>query len=160
VAASPSHFWSTLLHAVYFAYTSSSLPRDPPGRKQRTGARSSWWPFLFHLCFLLLPRAPITIPRPTGPFVENWAAALVYATLARGCSYGAAFPSSHVAATVAATIGTWLGSRVAGTLLIIPTLLLTVGVVYCQMHYAVDTLAGLLVPLPITALILRARTTR
>jgi hypothetical protein len=29
--------------------------------------------------------------------------------------------------------------------LAIPTLLLTVGVVYCQMHYGVDALAGLMV---------------
>ena len=28
-------------------------------------------------------------------------------------------------------------------MLLVPTVLLTVGVVYCQMHYAVDALAGL-----------------
>ncbi len=37
------------------------------------------------------------------------------------------------------------GSRRLGLLLILPTILLTVGVVYCQMHYAVDAVAGLAV---------------
>lgn len=166
---SPSQFWSTLLHAVYFAYyfivpfpAILFLWQKRPDRA-RTAVTIVVATFLFcYLCFLLLPVAGpyYEFPRPTGAFVDNWAAGLVYATLARGSSYGAAFPSSHVAATVAATIGTWLGSRVGGALLLIPTLLLTVGVVYCQMHYAVDAVAGLLVPLPITALILRARAAR
>ena len=69
-------------------------------------------------------------------------ARLVYATLAQGSSYGAAFPSSHVAAAVAATLAAYAGSRRLGLLLTIPTLLLAVGVVYCQMHYAIDALTG------------------
>jgi hypothetical protein len=38
-----------------------------------------------------------------------------------------------------------LGSRRLGLCLLAPTILLTVGVVYCQMHYGVDALAGLAV---------------
>ena len=34
-------------------------------------------------------------------------------------------------------------SRLLGSALAVPTVLLTVGVVYCQMHYGVDALAGL-----------------
>ena len=41
-------------------------------------------------------------------------------------------------------------------MLVIPTLLLTVGVVYCQMHYAVDAATGLLVPIPIALLMRRS----
>jgi membrane-associated phospholipid phosphatase len=67
----------------------------------------------------------------------------VYATLASGSSYGAAFPSYHVAATVTAAIASYRGSRRLGLLLVVPTVLLTVGVVYCQMHYGVDAVAGL-----------------
>jgi hypothetical protein len=52
-----------------------------------------------------------------------------------------------VAATIAATLATWHGSRRVGLLLLVPTALLTVGVVYCQMHYAIDALAGLILPL-------------
>jgi membrane-associated phospholipid phosphatase len=36
-------------------------------------------------------------------------------------------------------------SRRLGLVLLIPTALLSVGVVYCQMHYGVDALGGLLV---------------
>jgi membrane-associated phospholipid phosphatase len=36
-------------------------------------------------------------------------------------------------------------SRRLGLVLLIPTGLLTIGVVYCQMHYGVDALAGLAV---------------
>jgi membrane-associated phospholipid phosphatase len=45
---------------------------------------------------------------------------------------------------VAASIGAWYGSRRLGLILAIPTTLLVVGVVYCQMHYVVDSLAGVL----------------
>jgi hypothetical protein len=159
----PSAFWSTTLHAVYFAYyfivpfpAVFFLSRGEPDRA-RTAVTIVVATFLVcYLCFLFVPVAGpyYEFPRPTGPFVDNWAARLVYTTLAQGSSYGAAFPSSHVAATVAATVGTWLGSRRAGVLLLVPTLLLTVGVVYCQMHYAVDALAGLVVPAPVAALVL------
>jgi membrane-associated phospholipid phosphatase len=157
--SSPSAFWSVTLHAVYFAYyfivpfpIVVFLWRGEIGRA-RTAAAIVVATFLAHyLCFLLLPVAGpyYEFPRPTGEFVDNWAARLVYAILSGGSSYGAAFPSSHVAATFAASIATWLGDRRLGMLLLIPTLLMTVGVVYCQMHYAVDALAGLLVAIPIS----------
>jgi hypothetical protein len=161
--SAPSAFWSTVFHAVYFVYyfivpfpmIYFLLRREP--EKARTAVTVIVATFLTcYACFLVVPVAGpyYEFPKPTGPFVDNWAARLVYATLARGSSYGAAFPSSHVAATLAATIGTWLGSRRMGLVLVIPTLLLTIGVVYCQMHYAVDALAGLLVPIPIAWLVL------
>jgi membrane-associated phospholipid phosphatase len=67
----------------------------------------------------------------------------VYDALSQGSSFGAAFPSSHVAGTVAALLASWQSSRRLGLLLLVPTGLLLVAVVYCQMHYAVDALAGL-----------------
>ncbi|MCL4865144.1 MAG: phosphatase PAP2 family protein, partial [Gemmatimonadales bacterium] len=72
-------------------------------------------------------------------------ARLVYGTLSTGSSYGAAFPSSHVAAAVVALGMTWRGSRRAGQTLLGPVVLLVVSVVYCQMHFAVDAVAGLVV---------------
>ena len=156
--SSPSNFWSTLLHANYFAYylivpfpPLFFLARGEADRARRAVALMVATFLCCYVVFLLFPVAGpyYEFPRPTGAFVDNWAARLVYATLSQGSSYGAAFPSSHVAATVAATIATWQGSRKAGLILVIPTLLLTVGVVYCQMHYAVDALTGLLVPVPI-----------
>ena len=155
---SPSTFWSTVLHATYFSYY-FIVPLPVllflwQGRRAlaRSAATLIVATFLLHyLVFLLLPVAGpyYEFPRPTGPFVENWAARLVYDVLEGGSSYGAAFPSSHVAATFAATIAAWRGNRRLGMALLIPTGMMAVGVVYTQMHYAVDAMAGLLVPLPV-----------
>jgi membrane-associated phospholipid phosphatase len=62
-----------------------------------------------------------------------------------------------VAASVAAALAATMGSRRLGALLLLPTVLLTVGVVYCQMHYAVDALAGLLIGAVITVAVSRWR---
>lgn len=161
---SPSHFWSTLLHATYFAYylivpfpaVYFLLRRENDRARLAVSVVVATFLFCYGF-FLVMPVAGpyYEFPRPQGAFVDNWAARLVYQVLSQGSSYGAAFPSSHVAATAAATIATWSGSRPLGLVLLLPTLLLTVGVVYCQMHYAVDALAGLLVPVPIAMLIYR-----
>jgi membrane-associated phospholipid phosphatase len=45
-------------------------------------------------------------------------------------------------------------------LLLGPTLLMTVGVVYCQMHYGVDALAGLMVGLMVTYAVGKVRSDR
>ena len=156
--ASPSRFWSTLLHASYFAYylivPFPALFFLFRGQAQRARQAVELVVATFLLCYAVFLLFPVAGPyyefsRPTGVFVDNWAARLVYATLDRGSSFGAAFPSSHVAATFASTIVTWQGSRKAGLILVIPTLLLTVAVVYCQMHYVVDAVTGLLLPVPI-----------
>lgn len=162
---SPSAAWSTVLHATYFSYY-FIVPLPVllflwQGRRElaRSAATLIVATFLLHyLVFLLLPVAGpyYEFPRPTGPFVDNWAARLVYDVLEGGSSYGAAFPSSHVAATFAATIAAWRGNRRLGMVLLIPTGMMAVGVVYTQMHYAVDALAGLLVPLPVAWAVARA----
>jgi membrane-associated phospholipid phosphatase len=154
----PSRFWSTVLHATYFSYyfivpfpALYFLSRREP-HHARTAVSMVVATFLVcYVVFLLLPVAGpyYEFPRPDGDFTDNWAARLVYRTLSVGSSYGAAFPSSHVAAMGAATIATWLGSPRLGLALLVPTVLLTIGVVYCQMHYAVDALAGILLPAPI-----------
>lgn len=164
--ASPSRFWSTVLHAAYFSYyviipfpLLYFLARKQPERARTAVALIVATFLVCYVCFLLFPVAGpyYEFSRPTGPFVDNWAARLVYATLAKGSSYGAAFPSSHVGAAVAAVIGTWLGSRSVGAALLIPTVLLTVGAVYCQMHYAVDVMAGLVVPIGVAGAVMAAQ---
>lgn len=163
--ASPSRFWSAVLHAVYLTYyLIVPLPlvmylRRGDLRRARTTVTILLAVFLAHyICFLLFPVAGpyYEFPRPEGPFVDNWAARLVYGILSGGSSYGAAFPSSHVAATFAATLATGLGSRRLGAFLLLPTGLMAIGVVYTQMHYAVDALAGLAVAPPIVWLVVRA----
>jgi len=152
--AAPSAFWSTVLHGAYFSYYFIvSIPAFYfLWRGDLVAARRFVLAVMttFVICYLVFMFFPVAgpyyvFPRPAAWFVANPAARLVYDTLAEGSSYGAAFPSSHVAASVAAVITAGMGSRRLGLALLLPALLLTVGVVYCQMHYAVDALAGLVV---------------
>jgi membrane-associated phospholipid phosphatase len=152
--AMPSRAWSTVLHGAYFSYY---LIVTVPAlvflrRRQTSELRNFVFTVMatFVLCYLAFVFFPVAGPyyvfaRPAGWFTDNLPARLVYATLAAGSSYGAAFPSSHVAAAVAATLSAFRGSRTLGWALVVPTLLLSVGVVYCQMHYAVDAIAGAVV---------------
>lgn len=162
--AAPSTFWSTLLHGVYFSYyvivPLPVLVFLAQGRQVAVERYLDGVIATFLLCYVTYMLVPVAGPyyefaRPTGEFVANGAAQLVYATLAKGSAFGAAFPSSHVAATVAATVGAWLGSRRLGMLLAVPTALLAVGVVYCQMHYVVDSVAGVALGVAVPLLMLR-----
>jgi membrane-associated phospholipid phosphatase len=149
--AMPSRVWSTVLHAAYFSYY---LIVTVPAliflrRRQTSELRSFVFTVMatFVLCYLTFVFFPVAgpyylFPRPSAWFTDNLPARLVYATLAAGSSYGAAFPSSHVAAAVAATLSAHRGNRALGWALVVPTVLLSVGVVYCQMHYGVDAVAG------------------
>ncbi len=149
--AAPSRFWSTVLHGAYFAYY--PIVATPPlvflHRGDFGAARRAvcWTVTTYLLCYVGFLAFPVAgpyyeFPRPSGPFVDNIMARLVYGTLAQGSSYGAAFPSSHVAAALAATAAALVGSRRLGLFLALPTTLLLIGVVYCQMHYAIDAVAG------------------
>jgi membrane-associated phospholipid phosphatase len=147
----PSVFWSTVFHGAYFAYYAiivlpviALLATERPEAARRS---VTWLLVTYLICyvaFLLFPVAGpyYEFPRPAPWFLDNIPARLVYRTLDQGSAYGAAFPSSHVAATLVATATTFLGSRRLGWILLVPAVLLAIGVVYCQMHYAVDALAG------------------
>ena len=155
----PSAFWSTALHAVYLTYY--PLVAIPALVLMLRPARGGMRRFLqaviptFLACYLFFVFLPVAGPyyvfeHPTGAFVANLPARLAYAVLSGGSSYGAAFPSSHVAATIAA----WLSARRDAPRLarvMLPfVLLMPVATVYCQMHYALDAvfgvIFGLLVP--------------
>jgi membrane-associated phospholipid phosphatase len=149
--SSPSAFWSTVLHAIYFAYypivSAPALVFLISGRIDAVRRAVLWLISAYLICYVVFVLFPVAgpyyeFPRPAPWFLDNWAARLVYATLAGGSAFGAAFPSSHVAATWTAVAAALAGSRLFGAILSVPAALLTVGVVYCQMHYAVDALAG------------------
>src|SRR5574340_210299 len=154
--AHPSGFWSLVLHGAYLSYYAIVLaPAVWFALRRREAALRHFVLVVMtafiacYVCFLVFPVAGpyYEFPRPSGAFVDNVTARLVYGALARGSAWGAAFPSSHVAATAAATVCAWRGSRTLGIVLVIPATLLAVAVVYCQMHYAVDAIAGLAVGL-------------
>ena len=162
--AMPSRFWSAVLHAAYLSYY---LIVVAPAfyfawRRNIVALRHFILVVMttFVGCYLVFIFFPVAGPyyvfaRPDPWFVDNLFARAVYDTLATGSSYGAAFPSSHVAAAVAATLSAGRGSRRLGAALAIPTALLTVAVVYCQMHYGVDAIAGLLTGAGMVALVER-----
>jgi membrane-associated phospholipid phosphatase len=104
----------------------------------------------FVLCYVVFVLFPVAGPNyafehPTGAVREVWSARLVYGVLAGGSSFGAAFPSSHVAAAGVAILALWREAPRAAAALVVPAVLLVIGTVYCQMHYGVDVLGGLLV---------------
>jgi membrane-associated phospholipid phosphatase len=150
----PSQFWSTLLHSVYGSYYFIVaagpiwfLARGEQGNLRRAVAAIS---ATYGICFVIFLLYPVAgpnyeFPKPSAEFLNNPAAHLVYALLQRGSSYGAAFPSSHVAAALVAAFVTWLGARKLGLILAVPSVLLVVAVVYTQMHYAMDSLAAVVV---------------
>ena len=163
----PSRFWSAVLHAAYFAYYFIILAPALYFAVRRELEALSHFVLVvmtvFVLCYLAFLFFPVagpyyTFPRPPAWFTDNLPARVVYSTLASGSSYGAAFPSSHVAASVAAALAAYRGSRALGLALALPTILLTVGVVYCQMHYGVDAVAGLLVGAGVAWALRRVRT--
>jgi len=150
--AAPSRFWSTVFHAAYLSYyliiSAPALYFAWRGDLQAVRRFVLIVIATFVICYLIFIFFPVAGPyyefrRPAAWFTDNLPARLTYEALAGGSSYGAAFPSSHVAAAVAATLAAARSSPRLGLLLVIPTLLLTIGVVYCQMHYGVDALAGL-----------------
>jgi membrane-associated phospholipid phosphatase len=150
----PSRFWSTVLHAAYLSYY--FIVAAPALYFAWRGDLAAVRRFVlvvmatFIVCYLVFLFFPVAgpyyqFPRPAAWFTDNLPARLAYQALASGSSYGAAFPSSHVAAALAATLAASRLSWRLGLMLALPTVLLTVGVVYCQMHYGVDALAGLAV---------------
>lgn len=167
--AMPSRLWSSVLHAAYLSYY---LVVVAPAfyfvwRRDLDALRHFVLVVMttFVVCYLAFIFFPVAgpyyvFPRPDAWFTDNIFARMVYNTLATGSSYGAAFPSSHVAATVAAALSAARGSRELAWALALPTVLLTVAVVYCQMHYGVDALAGLLVGAVVAAGVDRMREKR
>jgi membrane-associated phospholipid phosphatase len=101
----------------------------------------------FYICYAAFLLFPVAGPRYLFPPAANAArdAAIARFTqrlLDDGAAWGTAFPSSHVAVALAAagvTVREW---RPLGMILLAAALLLTLGTVFGQFHYAVDAVAG------------------
>jgi len=152
IRSAPSVFWSGLLHLAYLGYYPIIVvgPVMLIALGRRTDARRVLLATMvaFVACYVVFALFPVAGPNyafdhPVGEVREVWSAQLVYSLLASGSAFGTAFPSSHVAATVAATLALWYVYRPLGLAVVIPTILLVISTVYCQMHYAIDAAAGL-----------------
>ena len=101
----------------------------------------------FFACYLIFMVFPVAGPRYEfarieGPISEGAFYGLVHTILESGSSKGAAFPSSHIAASLAAVLGAAREDARWFWLLIIPEIALALGTVYGRFHYAIDALAG------------------
>lgn len=102
----------------------------------------------FFACYAIFLLFPVAGPPYFWAWAEGpaWNGPLVTAVrnlINGGDSWGSAFPSSHVAGSVVALIFAFRGWRPLGWILLIPVLGIFGAVVYLQIHYGVDALAGL-----------------
>ncbi len=154
IRESPNVVLSWVLHSCYLAYY-PILYAAPLGlwmSGRRDASRHTIFAVMatFYLCYIVFLFFPVAGPRYAFDGAHNAATQVGPARFAawlldRGDSWGAAFPSSHVAASVVAT-GMALRYRwVLGLVLLPFTIGLILAVVYGQFHYAVDALTGLMV---------------
>ncbi len=153
MAAAPAPWLSWLLHAGYLAYypvvVGTPLTLVLSGR--RAGARRALTAMMaaFYVCYVIELVFPVAGPRYAFPAADaaahTAAARLAHGVLDVFAAWGTAFPSAHVAVCVAATFAALREWRALGAVLAVASVLLTLGTVYGQFHYVVDTLAGVAV---------------
>ncbi|MGH7530122.1 MAG: phosphatase PAP2 family protein [Gemmatimonadales bacterium] len=148
--ANPALSW--LLHGCYLAYYAilyaSPLGLWMVGRRDASRHTILAVMLTFYLCYVAFLFFPVAGPRYAFDAAQNAATDVAPARFAswlldHGDSWGAAFPSSHVAASVVATGMALRYWRALGLVLLPFTAGLILAVVYGQFHYAVDALAGL-----------------
>jgi len=156
----PNAAFSWIMHACYLAYY-AILYASPLGlwiSGRRDAARRTIFAVMvtFYLCYVVFLFFPVAGPRYAFDLAHNaateiWPARVTQWLLDRGDSWGAAFPSSHVAAAVVAAICALRYWRPLGLALVPFTVGLVLSVVYGQFHYAVDAVAGLFVAFAVLA---------
>lgn len=162
----PYPWLSAVLHLCYLSYY-ALIVAAPLGfwfTRRRGEAREAIFAIslCFFVCYAIFLVFPVAGPPYFWSYADNpatriWPARLVHHVIAVGDAYGSAFPSSHVAVAVTATFFAFRGSRVLGWILLGPTVGIFFAVVYCQIHYGVDALAGLAVGLGVSLLVPRIR---
>jgi len=154
IRAQPWPVMSAILHLAYMSYY-IIVPGAPLGlwlSGRRDASRETLLRIMatFYVCYTIFLLFPVAGPRYLFPMVENAATAVgparwVHSILQSGSAWGTAFPSSHVAVSMVAALSALLAWRKLGVPLLLLTILLSLGTVYGQFHYAVDALAGAVV---------------
>jgi membrane-associated phospholipid phosphatase len=151
IRAFPSPAWSTLMHAAYLSYYGilAAAPLVPWLAGRRPAARRTLLLTMatFYVCYAIFLAFPVAGPRYLFAPARNAAtdtplAVLTHHLLESGSAWGTAFPSSHVAAALVASACAFRALRPLGVVLLALSALLSLATVYCQLHYAVDALAG------------------
>lgn len=145
---------SALMHLAYLSYY-LILAAAPVGLwlSGRRGAAKHTLLLMmgtFYVCYAVFFLFPVAGPRYLFTPARNAATAVPVAgfthrLLEGGSAFGTAFPSSHVAVALVAAVAAWRGWRPLGAVLVPSAVLLILGTVYGQLHYAVDALAGTVV---------------
>ncbi|MGH7724891.1 MAG: phosphatase PAP2 family protein [Candidatus Eiseniibacteriota bacterium] len=144
---------SEYLHFAYFFYyfvpttlaLSLSIQRD----RARFSEALTAIVLVFLACCMIFVIFPVVGPyhhfgHPPASSWPGFFGPLVHAIVDRGSSLGTAFPSSHTAVAVCVWLTAWRLHRPAFWLLTAIVPALAVGTVYGGFHYAVDTIAGVL----------------
>lgn len=146
----PWSWLSELLHAGYLAYyLAIFLPTllllwrgDRAGATRNVVALG----LVYGCCWMIFAVFPVQGPRyllPPPPGVPDGPVrGVALRLLAAGSSRGAAFPSSHMAATTVQALVVWPSLRALSAALWLIALLVGVGAVYGGFHYATDVVAG------------------
>jgi len=151
IRAQPWPWLSNLLHGAYLSYyailAAAPLGLWLSGRRDGTQRTIQRLMIAFYACYTVFLLFPVAGPRYTFPPAQNPAttarlASFTQDLLNAASSRGTAFPSSHVAAALVASLSAWREWRPLGAALLPLSMLLALGTVYGQLHYAVDALAG------------------
>lgn len=146
----PWWWLSELLHAGYLAYYPAIFaPTLVLLWRRQTRAATRLViavGVVYGLCWTIYAFFPVQGPRylwpmppalPTGPMRT-----IAVHLLAAGSSRGAAFPSSHMAATTVQAVVIWPADRGLSVVLSVIALLIGGGAVYGGFHYGVDVVTG------------------
>lgn len=162
IRAMPSPVLSGVMHACYLAYY-PMLYASPVGlwlSRRHDAARHTILAVMitFYVCYTVFIFFPVAGPRYAFELADNaatgiWVARAVQWILNHGDSWGAAFPSSHVAASVVATAMALRYWRPLGLVLLPFAVGLTLAVVYGQFHYGIDALVGVSLAAAMLALV-------
>jgi membrane-associated phospholipid phosphatase len=154
IRAQPWPWLSAILHLAYMSYY-VIVPGAPlglwlAGRRRESAETMLRIMATFYVCYTIFLLFPVAGPRYLFPMAENAATAVapaqwVHAILKGGSAWGTAFPSSHVAVALVAALSALLGWRKLGVPLVVLAVLLALGTVYGQFHYAIDAIAGAIV---------------
>jgi uncharacterized membrane protein YvlD (DUF360 family) len=140
------------LHVAYLSYY--LLVPGPPlalwlsGRRRAASRTVLLIAVTFYLCYVGFLLFPVAGPRYAFPLATNAATAIAPAVLLQrilnvGAAWGTALPSSHVAVALVSSLHAGRSRPILGVLFVPLALLLTLGTVYGQFHYAMDALSGM-----------------
>lgn len=154
IRAQPWPLLSWVMHGAYLGYylmvALVPLALWFAGRRRAARETVLLMQVTLYACYCIFLFFPVAGPRYLFPLAQNAATAIGPAVLTQkilntGAAWGTAFPSAHVAAVFSIALSVLWGWRRLGLVLTPFAVLVALGTVYGQFHYAVDALAGIVI---------------